>query len=599
MGREVRCAPRAGRRFLARVAAVATVAILAVPALAHAAVSITNFKIISDLSAFPAVPSNGPSTLQAGANPDAGSYAKFSYPNASEDLRTAVTNFAPGVLGNPESVPKCREADLQAGGASCPAGSAIGISRFDAQLPNGTPITGVLGTVYNAEPLGNEPGRLGIVTVAPPPIGLVVASIPFTITPRGATDYGLTGTLSDVIALESPNLQISALAFLITGSTNKYVRNPTSCGDHISTGQAFGWDDPTVVDGPPYTFTTSGCEQLDFSPTVSLQLGDPGTTKQNGYPPMILKITQPAGQADLKANKLTLPPELNTNNTAYKVCTQAQASADACPSDTQFGNVKAKSPFLSESLAGPVYLVEQSGQTLPGLLLDLRGRAHVKIQTTTQLVGGRQVQSIASNTPQLPLSELTVALDGGKTTGVFQNRSDLCFSGSSTSKFNTVNAFAKFDGWNGKSTADTKFSAQVVGCGPGVSSKLSYPTRPEPKLTVKIEKHPGDPNVKELTVKLSRNLSLVRSAIDKSSGSVSALGGEAFSYVDRQTLKVTLPGAGVNKATLRVRGGAIRVSDRSQQLLRRGQRREFSVKVTQTPVSGAATATRSTFTARS
>jgi hypothetical protein len=274
-------------------------------------------------------------------------------------------------------------------------------------------------------------------------------------------------------------------------------------------------------------------------------------------------------------------------------------SADTCPENTHFGGVTAKSPFLGETLKGPVYLVEQSGQSLPGLFLDLKGRVNVKIQTKTQLVNGRQIQSLASDTPQLPISELTVALDGGKTTGVFQNRNDLCFRGSSTSKFNTVNAFAKFDGWNGKSTADAKLSAQVVGCGPGVSGKLSGPTGSKPKLTVKAEKHPGDPNIKELTVKLGRNLSLVKSRIGNSSGSASRLGGESFDYVNRRTLKVVgLPSTGASKLTLRIRKGAIRVSARSKHLLRRGRTRTFSVKVTQTPVSGTATSTRTKFRAK-
>ena len=53
------------------------------------------------------------------------------------------------------------------------------------------------GTVYNAEPIGNEPGRLGVVTPTGPSTRLV-SSIPFYITPRGGGDYGLTGVLSDV-----------------------------------------------------------------------------------------------------------------------------------------------------------------------------------------------------------------------------------------------------------------------------------------------------------------------------------------------------------------------------------------------------------------
>jgi hypothetical protein len=147
---------------------------------------------------------------------------------------------------------------------------------------------------------------------------------------------------------------------------------------HNATGQAVGYDDPTTVDSPPYTFTTTGCDAVSFGPTVSLQIGDRGTTRANAYPPVVVKITQPAGDADLRRTKITLPPELNANNSAFKLCTEAQAAADACPANSKFGGVVATSPFLSERLSGPVYLIQQSGSSLPGLLLDLKGRAHVR-----------------------------------------------------------------------------------------------------------------------------------------------------------------------------------------------------------------------------
>jgi hypothetical protein len=574
----------------------------ATPASAAPAVSITGYKITSNLPAFPTVPSNGPSTLQAGANPDAGSFTAFAYSNGTEDLKTALTNFAPGLLGNPEAVPKCSEAALQAGGATCPPGSAIGTSRLDTVVAGTTfPAGSFPGVVYNAEPLDNEPGRLGVVT--PTGLGTLVSSIPFTITPRGASDYGLTGTLTDINPLSSPpfpaNLQVSALAFVINGSTNKYVRNPTSCGDHVSTGQAIGYDDPTTVDGPAYTFTTSGCDQVAFSPTLSIQIGDRGTTKANGYPPVVVKITQPAGQADELGNKITLPVELNPNNTAYKLCTQAQADADACPSNSHFGGVVAKSPFLSEPLVGPVYLVQQSGRSLPGLLLDLRGRAHVKVQTTTQLVNGKQVQSLVLGTPQLPVSELTVALNGGKSTGVFQNRSNLCFQGDSTSKFNAVNALVKFYGWNGKNSSDTKVAAKVIGCGAAVKGSLSNAIGGSPRLKITATKHPDAPNMKDLTVSLGRNLSLVKSKLQRGgTGTASAitLGGQSFEYVNRHQFKVTgLPSSGSPAVTVSLRKGAVRVSRQSRKLLNRGKSRRFSVKVRQTPTSGAATSTRTKF----
>ena len=92
-------------------------------------ISITDYRIIGDLPAFPASPANGPSTLQAGANPDAGSTSGFAYTGATEDLEQALTNFAPGLLGDPTSVPLCPEANLQTN--TCPADTRIGTSRLE------------------------------------------------------------------------------------------------------------------------------------------------------------------------------------------------------------------------------------------------------------------------------------------------------------------------------------------------------------------------------------------------------------------------------------------------------------------------------------
>ena len=580
--------------------AAAALALVVLAAPASAQVTTSSYKISSALQGAFSVPPDGPSTFQAGANPNAGSWSVFSYPNATEDIQIAQTNFAAGLLGNPESVPKCPEAALQAGGAACPAGSQIGTSRLDAVVAGTTiPAASLTGTVYNAELLGNEPGRLGVVTPTGPSTRLV-SSIPFYITPRGNGDYGLTGVLSDISRLPAAqfgtNLQVRSLSFVLNGASNSYVRNPTSCADHLNTGVAIGYDDPTPMASPTYTFGTYGCDSVPFSPTTTIEVGDRGSTGFNKYPPLLVKITQPNGQADQLGNKITLPVELNSNNPAYKTCTQAQADADSCPANSQFGGVVAKSPFLGEELKGPVYLIQQTGTSLPGLLLDLNGRVHVKIQTKTTLINNKRIQSLVLNAPQLPVSELRVALNGGRTTGVFLNRQDLCFRGDSTSRFNSVDSLVEDYGHNGANTAETKVKAKVNGCGPGVSGSISGAAGSTPSVRLSIDKHPDSPNFKELLVSLSDNLSLVESRVDDGvSGSANA----SFEVVDSHTLRVYgLAAAGEDDFTLRLRSGAIRVSERSRNLLRRGRSRRFSAKVKQTPVSGQATSTRARFTAK-
>jgi hypothetical protein len=579
--------------------AIAALTMLAAPAAAPAQVTIDAYLITPSVPSAGAVPPPGPSTFQAGAFPDAGSWSRFTYPNSSEDLQVARTNFAAGLLGNPESVPDCPEVTLQAGGAACPSGSSIGSSRLDAVVAGTTTIAGSFpGTVYNAEPIGNEPGRLGVVT--PTPAGTLVSSIPFYITPRGGGDYGLTGVLSDVNRLPAStfgtNLQVRSLSFVLTGSTNSYVRNPTSCGTHISTGDAYGYDNTTPISGPPYGFNTIGCDTVPFRPSISFEMGDRGSTAFNKFPPVVIKITQPLNDSDQRGNKITLPVELNTNNTAYKTCSQAQADADACPDNSKFGGVVAKSPYLAEELKGPVYLIQQTGTSLPGLLLDLKGRVHVKIQTKTTLINNKRIQSLVLNAPQLPVSELRVALNGGRNTGVFLNRQDLCFRGSSSSKFNNVDSLVKFYGHNGKNTSDATVKAKVNGCGPGVTGKITGATSIRPTVRVDVDKHPDSPNFKELTLTVSDNLSLVRNRIN---AGVDTSADASVEYVNRRTLRVFgLPAAGADDITVLLRQGAVRVSDRSQELLERGRSRNFSVKVKQTPVSGQATSTRGKFRAK-
>ena len=212
------------------------------------------------------------------------------------------------------------------------------------------------------------------------------------------------------------------------------------------------------------------------------------------------------------------------------------------PADSKFGGAAAKSPFLAEEVKGPVYLIQQTNTSLPGLLIDLRGRVHVKIQTKTTLVNNKAIQSLVLNSPQLPISEFRIGLNGGKN-GVFLNRQDLCFRGDSTSKFNDVSGLIKDYGHNGTTTTETKLKAKVNGCGPGVSGKISSATSSRPRVRLDVDKHPDAPNFKELTVTLGDNLSLVKSRF----GSGASASAGDVEYVSKRSFKVTgLPAAGEN-----------------------------------------------------
>jgi hypothetical protein len=211
-------------------------------------------------------------------------------------------------------------------------------------------------------------------------------------------------------------------------------------------------------------------------------------------------------------------------------------------------------------------------------------------------VNSKQIQSLVLNAPQLPVSDLTVALNGGRKTGVFLNREDLCFKGSSTTKFNSVTGLVKSYGWNGKQTADQKFIAAVNGCGPAVKAGLKGATGSRPRFSATVTRHPDAPSFKELELTLSKNLSLSRPRLDRGGSASASADGLSLEFVSSHKFRVTgLPTAGGGKVTIRLRGGAVRVSKKSRKSLRRGKRKSFSVKVSPTPVSGKGTSTKSKF----
>ena len=265
--------PTSGQRLMLGVLVAVVAAMAALAPAATAAVTVPVYKITSNLPAFPRpFPADGPSTLQAGANPNAGSYTTFTYPNATEDVKTALTNFAPGLLGNPESVPKC-----PAGGAPepvaapCPAGSQIGTSRLDVAVAAGgaSPVAGFTGNRVQRRAAGERARSPRRRDPTSPARSWSPRSRSRSRRARGG-DYGLTGTLTDIARLDV--CRRSATCRSRHSRSSSTARRTATCATRprVSrtrlTGQAIGYDDPTFADGPPYAFATFGCEQIPFAP---------------------------------------------------------------------------------------------------------------------------------------------------------------------------------------------------------------------------------------------------------------------------------------------------------------------------------------------
>ena len=146
------------------------------------------------------------------------SWTTLVYPgvNPSEDIKHTIGHFAPGLVANPELVPKCpREVYLA---DQCTPDMLIGSSEADLDVlpPTGTILT-ERGRIYNLMQQGTEAGRLGIIIDA---VGGAKAFLEAAFYVRNNTDYGLDGDLDNLprTLFGLANVQVRRLKFTLFGT---------------------------------------------------------------------------------------------------------------------------------------------------------------------------------------------------------------------------------------------------------------------------------------------------------------------------------------------------------------------------------------------
>jgi hypothetical protein len=146
-----------------------------------------------------------PSSLQAGGAPDVAITTAFTYDDPDDDVRDVSVRLPPGLLGNPLNAARCGAAQFAAD--ACPAGSDVGgvVVKAFAQLlpPLVETSTTSNGDVYNLEPTGGEPARIGVVVRPTDPVlGAVPLQKVFLQAPAelqaGPDGFALDTTFRDV-----------------------------------------------------------------------------------------------------------------------------------------------------------------------------------------------------------------------------------------------------------------------------------------------------------------------------------------------------------------------------------------------------------------
>jgi hypothetical protein len=254
-----------------------------------------------------------------------------------------------------------------------------------------------------------------------------------------------------------------------------FVLNPTSCAPKkisavlgsVAAGSA------TVET----RFQVKECSSLDVKPNLGLSLSGRGQTRDGGHPAVSAVLSQPAGGANLKKVRVTLPLSLALdpdNAASDALCSFVEGSKPdpKCPASSIVGKATAVSPILNEPLSGPVYFVKnerkdpksgRSIKTTPKLVIPLTGENGVKLTLTgTSTVVDDQLVTTFDNLPDAPVSSFKMDINGGKKGILVISAADICKS--------TQIAEQEVDGQNNKA-ADASVYIQTPSCPLKVLSK--------------------------------------------------------------------------------------------------------------------------------
>jgi len=235
-----------------------------------------------------------PASTAAGAHADvtiATSFPPYVMGSPPQRPQSLIFHLPPGLAGDPFATPRCSETDYRAD--KCDSKTKIGTVAATATpvgplgLP--TPKQNVTGDLYNLEPVGSEPARLGAVLR---PLGGLLGKlfVPTTIQAR-ASDGGLDSIVAE-LPKESAGLQLftERMAFTLqgkpAGGTGPFMRNPTSCKEAVSSVVATPDGEPATPVTKTSSFTPTDCGALPFTPHISGSVGANGLTASRARPPV-------------------------------------------------------------------------------------------------------------------------------------------------------------------------------------------------------------------------------------------------------------------------------------------------------------------------
>lgn len=351
-------------------------------------------------------------SLSAGSQtPVAGASSPFTVAIGREDREqdvSAVTiTTPPGLLGDVAQVPRCPEAQANAG--TCGPESQIGTTTVGAG-PGPHPFY-LGGRVYLTGPYAGRPFGLSIVVPAiagPFNLGNVIVRASIAVNPATGALTIASNPLPQYVA----GVQLRLRKIEVEIDRPGFMLNPTSCAPQtVSATIAAAQGASAAVSAP---FDVGGCQSLPFAP--SLTASTQGRASKAGGASLNVTVRSAPGQANIAKVDLELPGQLPARlTTLQQACTEAQFDANpaGCPAGSDIGTARAITPILSAPLTGPAYLVSHGGAAFPDVEFVLQGEGVEIVLDGHTDIKGHYTYSRFETVPDAPISVFETSLPEG------------------------------------------------------------------------------------------------------------------------------------------------------------------------------------------
>jgi hypothetical protein len=486
----------------------------------------------------------GVTTTQAGAHPDL--TTTFVLANDGTNpyalLDNARIEVPPGVVGNPQQIPRCSIQQLGSTTeeSECPIQSQVGVTEITV---GGISAGTFVEPIYNMTPSGsNVVARLGFFArVFPTIINLEINPVTYALVANiegaaaAAKVISAKTTLWGIPAapVHDP-LRITPEEARSGGAPpggrpagvpeTPFVTNPSACG---SPGSMSVTATSYQEAGAPRTATTpfpaiTGCGRLSFEPRLGVVATNPVASSPTGVD-VELEVPQDEGPSSLATSTLrsavvTLPSGLAINSAAgdgLEACSAEQVGFETtreseCPPASKIGTAEIEVPALEHMLRGAVYQrTPEPGHLFRFWLVTDEQGVHLKLPAeieadsqTGQLTTVFKGLPALDGLPPLPYTNLKLHIFGGP-------RAPL-MTPASCGTYQTHYAFTP---WSGKASVEGNSPMTISGgCQPpGFSPGLTAGTTQTSAgsyspFTLDLSRRDGEGNPSDLAVQLPSGL---------------------------------------------------------------------------------------------